>query len=123
MIHVTCRLTAKNRDQLRNPTLGNRVWATFTFSGLGWVSHMTGRVESGHTKWTHGQLRACLPDEQLSISQLMFHLSHAGLQFHAKQLLEPRQHLRLGVAVVLGSHLHTQIDPRDASVCVIMLAP
>ena len=29
---VTCRLTAKNRDQLRNPTLGNRVWASFTFS-------------------------------------------------------------------------------------------
>ena len=31
MTHVTCRLTAKNRDQLRKPTLGNRVWATFTF--------------------------------------------------------------------------------------------
>ena len=31
LTHVTCRLTAKNRDQLRNPTLGNRVWATFTF--------------------------------------------------------------------------------------------
>jgi len=30
--HITCRLTAKNQDQLRNPTLGNRVWATFTFS-------------------------------------------------------------------------------------------
>ena len=28
MTHVTCRLTAKNRDQLRNPTLGNRLWAT-----------------------------------------------------------------------------------------------
>jgi len=28
MTHVTCRLTAKNRDQLRNPTLGNRVWTT-----------------------------------------------------------------------------------------------
>ena len=27
MTHVTCRLTAKNRDQHRNPTLGNRVWA------------------------------------------------------------------------------------------------
>ena len=25
------QLTAKNRDQLRNPPLGNRVWATFTF--------------------------------------------------------------------------------------------
>ena len=31
MTHVTCRLTAKNRDQLRNPTLGNLVWPTFTF--------------------------------------------------------------------------------------------
>jgi len=30
MTHVTCRLTAKNLDQLRNHTLGNRVrWATF----------------------------------------------------------------------------------------------
>ena len=31
MTHVTCRLTAENRDQLRNLTLGDRVWATFTF--------------------------------------------------------------------------------------------
>ena len=30
MTHVTCRLTAKNRDQLRNPTLGNRVRSTVT---------------------------------------------------------------------------------------------
>jgi len=30
MTHVTCRLTAKNRVQLQNTTLGNRVWATFT---------------------------------------------------------------------------------------------
>ena len=29
MTHVTCRLTAKNRDQLLNSTLGNRVWTTF----------------------------------------------------------------------------------------------
>ena len=28
---LTCRLTAKNWDQLRNPTLRNRVRATFTF--------------------------------------------------------------------------------------------
>jgi len=32
MTHVACRLTAKNRDQLRNPTLCNRVRATFTFT-------------------------------------------------------------------------------------------
>ena len=31
MTHVTCRLTAKNPDQLRNPTLGNGVWTTLTF--------------------------------------------------------------------------------------------
>ena len=32
--------TAKNRDQLRNPTLGNRVWATFTFlQQLTFLSH------------------------------------------------------------------------------------
>ena len=29
--HIICRLTAKNRDQLQNPTLSNRVWTTFTF--------------------------------------------------------------------------------------------
>ena len=34
MTHVTCRLTAKNRDQLRNLTLGNRVWATFLHVNL-----------------------------------------------------------------------------------------
>ena len=31
MTHITCRLSAKNQDQLRNPMLGNQVWATFTF--------------------------------------------------------------------------------------------
>ena len=31
MTHIIYRLTAKNQDQLRNPTLGNRVWAIFTF--------------------------------------------------------------------------------------------
>ena len=29
MTRVTCRLTAKNQDYLPNPTLGNRVWATY----------------------------------------------------------------------------------------------
>jgi len=35
MTRVTCRLTAKSQDQLRNPTLGNRVWATF----FAWTMH------------------------------------------------------------------------------------
>jgi len=51
MTHVTCRLAAKNRGQLRKPTLGNPVWATFTFShGVDgsadfWNSHLA-RVHS-----------------------------------------------------------------------------
>ena len=31
MTYVTCRLTAKDRDQLRNPKVGNRVRATFYY--------------------------------------------------------------------------------------------
>jgi len=50
MTHVTFRLTAKNRDQLRNPALGNRVWATF-FTFYIWVLqpfftvHLSKRVQ------------------------------------------------------------------------------
>ena len=44
MFHVTCRLTAKNRAQLRNPTLGNRVWATFTFTFLLFWDSPTGQT-------------------------------------------------------------------------------
>jgi len=32
MTYVTCSLTDKHRDQLRNPMPGNGVWATFTFN-------------------------------------------------------------------------------------------
>ena len=32
MTPITCRLNAKNRDQLWNPTLVNRVWAAFSFT-------------------------------------------------------------------------------------------
>jgi len=34
LTHITCRLTAKNRDQFWSPTLCNRVWTTFTFLSL-----------------------------------------------------------------------------------------
>ena len=38
MTHITCMLTAKKRDQLRNPTLNSRVWASFTFLTVVYVS-------------------------------------------------------------------------------------
>jgi len=45
MTHITCKLTAENWDQLRNFTLGNRVWATFTWTAKKtneWVSNKAG---------------------------------------------------------------------------------
>ena len=49
MTHITCRLTAKNRDQLRNPTLGNRVWATFTFLPAAALVQSSGTWLDGNT--------------------------------------------------------------------------
>ena len=51
MTHLTCVLTAKNRDQLRNPTLGNRVCATFLLivyvAGVRRCDVYIGRAQSG----------------------------------------------------------------------------
>ena len=44
MTNVTSRLTAKDRDQLRNPTLGNRVWATFFYMGEVWFLGLWGLI-------------------------------------------------------------------------------
>jgi len=60
MTHVTCRLTAKNWDQLRNPTLGNRVWASFTFSAYGTlVTDEAGRSVSLASDVTEDDLGVC----------------------------------------------------------------
>jgi len=60
MTHVTGRLTARNRDQLRNPTLGNRVWATFTFIFLllreGMGGRTRGRARQGRAEKGEGNL-------------------------------------------------------------------
>ena len=53
-------LTAKNRDQLRNPMLGNRVWAAFTFyvkNQVIWVIIGTQKPEEISDKY----YLACLP--------------------------------------------------------------
>jgi len=66
MTHVTCRLTAKNRDQLRNPTLGNRVWASFTHTTptVRRVGVKTYFVLIGYTHYSklgRSVLNACMP--------------------------------------------------------------
>jgi len=56
MAHDTCRLTAKNRDQLRNPTFGgDRVWATFfNVRRLAGVKSRTARAVSVTRACHHG---------------------------------------------------------------------
>ena len=46
---MTISMTAKNRDQLRNPTLGDRVWAAFSF----YADNHGRDAKSRHTQ-THG---------------------------------------------------------------------
>ena len=72
MTHVTCRLTAKNRDRLRNPTLGNRVTFCLFF--------ITRQVVSGHhvlsaTVEAISAERICNGDDVFSIA----HREHSAL--------------------------------------------
>ena len=58
MTHITCRLIAKNWDQLRNPKLCNRIWATFIFIiQLDTHTHMLN---------TYVCLRSCRPKFSIS---------------------------------------------------------
>jgi len=83
LTRITCRLTAKNRDQLRNPTLGSRIWATFTFLKLyltiyafNALTLLVGRQE-GHpackkTEWWGAGVVICLKrGADLHMAQLM----------------------------------------------------
>ena len=55
MIHVTCRLTAKNRYQLQNHTLGNRVCAAFTFfTFYSYLQHCVYGWITGHNRIAKG---------------------------------------------------------------------
>ena len=60
MTHVTCRLTAKNWDQLWNPTLGNQEWATFFVKRVvcDWVLCCSERVVGG-VWWWESDVVAC----------------------------------------------------------------
>ena len=62
MTHVTCRLTAKNRDQLRDPTLGNRVWATFTFTFVALLYRLLSACLQPLAQWVWTVCPRLLPD-------------------------------------------------------------
>ena len=103
MTHVTCRPTAKNRDQLRNPTLGNRVWASFTFlfwnTVLSLITQRTQRLctvtsRRGALAWQQRRqlgnvpLRSATPAASLS----QHHHHHHHHQQQQQQLQSMSQH-------------------------------
>ena len=79
MTHVICRLTAKNRDQLRIPTIGNRARATLPFifhqnsckakdKELAESNFARGSVLSpGESRWVYTLLASHLPDWDFSM--------------------------------------------------------
>ena len=61
MTHATCRLTAKNRYQLRNPTLGNRVRLPLPF--LLYPNHTAHlRSQMAGEVWSWSGLSPCFPN-------------------------------------------------------------
>ena len=62
MTHVTCRLTTKNRDQLRNPTFGNRVLATFFTSDYLRYLKKTICNPLAHPTWKYTKLTCEVPN-------------------------------------------------------------
>ena len=81
---ITCRLTAKHRDQLRNPTLGSQVWAAFfAFNALtllvGWQQgHLACRKLSGGVlSWSGAMCTvSCFSKIQIGFTFLV--LAHQG---------------------------------------------
>ena len=76
MTHVICRLTAKNRDQLRNPTLGDRVWATFSAScsvaaAHGSIHRIRQVAPMCTTTWFRGPTRSTLLINGMSIGSVV----------------------------------------------------
>ena len=82
MTHATCRLTAKNRDQLRlrNPTPDNRLWATFTFIPTKWRSY-----RHGHRFWDFTSPRVCNDDGDAD------GVSYVHTQARIKHLVQPQE--------------------------------
>ena len=83
MTYVTCRLTAKTRDQLRNPTLGNRVWATFfTYTALRSRSLRPCKYQTSIVRMHVPHSAAYLRNLSLFLTQMTRYLLHIGWLWH-----------------------------------------
>jgi len=107
MTHVTCRLTARNRDQLRNPTLCNRGWTNFFY----YLNNYTLAVSALQLmKYGTPSVRVCTDPETFlhHLSDPLFpadRLSNLLRTF----LLESRIRLRLAIVRVYSFYLFTYL--------------
>jgi len=91
MTHVTCWLAAKNWDQLRDPTLGNRVWSiplpftayTFYCRASDWDREQSVR-HSPTWRWFQWVLRNRERRQSLSTQQNTISLMNRNWQFNYK---------------------------------------
>jgi len=83
MTHITCRLIAKNRDQLGNPTLVNRVSATFAFftPDCHWQTfrRQTGLVARRWTAGTRLEPTTGWPDSDWRVKPIVYNSVDAEL--------------------------------------------
>ena len=127
MTHVTCRLTVKNRDQLRNPTLGNRVWATFTFfqcpcgvlhADLFVLVEEDGELADGDAQVSLVELVRYVPADRSELAPL---LDQRVEEAEAEQQLLPRRLVRdarekLAVRDRVAEVRAEQVEPQTCSV-------
>ena len=115
MIHVTCRLTVKNWDQLQNPTLGNRVWATF-FTAREWGTYrapLATRASTLSASICRALLNICIA----SVSRLCLRWSTpaATLGTHTRAHTD---HTVRGWTVILALQPFTeQVEPHPSALC------
>ena len=95
MTHLTCRLTAKNRDQLRNPTLGNRISATFSLPFLPFLGNSSDNqlvkipgAESDYTAFV-----ACVL-QYGSVEALLRIVSHVDAEMQSMVRVSPAEYSR-----------------------------
>jgi len=86
MTHVTCRLTAKNRDQLRKPTLGNRGWATFTFFTTATAEMASDQTELRDIQELTTTIRKTQLYNYLFYYQPFYHVQHKDIYIEPKLL-------------------------------------
>ena len=118
MTHVTCRLTAKNRDQLRNPTLGNRVWLRLPF-------YLLDKCIRTNVKYFQDYvyqilLKLVLRPSYTKIMRMWRFIFLRRLTFDLSQLITLSIHLRGSVSQrIAWVHPRQLIPANDMVVCVL----